>query len=627
MARNQFVDALKLFLDTADPGELENLALRLKPYRITSLQLQRPDGGPSARSIPVIVLDDGRKTPEPTPSLQQHIESITAVSQQIPLPKAAPPNLSIPTLTPPGDSFFDFTSLPWNSTDPSCPTTPGNVELSIEDMILDDDQIAELTAEFSMPGTPGFHQALQGKHLSQYVGIPITPPYSDFFDPNNTPSTLSNDPYSPSTFLDSPITTPPSSDAGDFVNTLISSNFSNSTGDSTATPNTKSTNVSTPRAQAKTNRRKSNPNRPRRSLTAASITQAILSSSTNLTNSHVPSPSPSPSPAAAALVFSSCIRKDYLDFLKANLPEWVRDGLWRSSSPLSNNHHTKTGRSSASSGHGEKPTCFMMMGNSTPTNHRPPSAAYSAHQSSGNLPASGQSSSSTYGFLENIYSCVSQLDSRIETDQVRKRVALVLLHSEYLESYQDWKATRQGLSHSYSAPNTNAAAGNTINIKGGVGRGDMTLMIDNILEQTTPGWEGLSPKRKLQLRALFHERKRYGKRWSVFREEIGCAILLVCSGQLGNMVSNTKVTMAALKGIAHAIRDSAPIMEVLRVLEPLAVALVNNDDYMQFRDDSTQGGGVEEMIRQFEELQARRGIEAGVGVGAEGCGTDDEDME
>ncbi|KAK4210228.1 hypothetical protein QBC37DRAFT_390657 [Rhypophila decipiens] len=621
MARNQFVDALKLFLDTADPGELENLALRLKPYRITSLQVQRPDGGPSARSIPVIVLDDGRKTPEPTPSLQRHIESITAVSQQISLPKAAPPSLSSPALTTPGDSFFDFTSLPWNSMNPACPTSPGNIELSIEDMILDDDQIAELTAEFSMPGTPGFHQALQD------VGIPITPPYSDFFDPNNTPSTLSNDPYSPSTFLDSPITTPPSSDAGDFVNTPINSNFSNPAGDSTATSNTKSTNVSTPRAQAKINRRKSNPNRPRRSLTAASITQAILSSSTNLTNSHVPSPSQSPSPAAAALVFSSCIRKDYLDFLKANLPEWVRDGLWRSSSPLSNNHHTKAGR--------EKPTCFMMMGNSTPTNHRPPSAVYSAHNSSGNLTPSGpsSSSSSTYGFLENIYSCVSQLDSRIETDQVRKRVALVLLHSEYLESYQDWKATRQGLSHTYPAPST-TGAGNTINIKGGVGRGDMTLMIDNILEQTTPGWEDLSPKRKLQLRALFHERKRYGKRWAVFREEVGCAILLVCSGQLGNMVSNTKVTMAALKGIAHAIRDSAPIMEVLRVLEPLAVALVNNDAYMQFRDDSGThgrgqgGGGVEQMIRQFEELQARRGFDAGVGVGAEGCGTDDdEDME
>ena len=74
MARNQFVDALKLFLDTADPGELENLAVRLKPYRITSLHVQRPDGTPSARSIPVIVLDDGQQAPASTPSLEEQIK-------------------------------------------------------------------------------------------------------------------------------------------------------------------------------------------------------------------------------------------------------------------------------------------------------------------------------------------------------------------------------------------------------------------------------------------------------------------------------------------------------------------------------------------------------------------------
>lgn len=150
MARDQFVDALKLFLDTADPGELENLALRLKPYRITSLQVQRPGGAPSAKSIPVIVLDDGRKTPEPTPTLQQHLHSLLAASPAVSMP--------IPTLTPPLDSFYDVSSLPWHSTDASCLSAPGNSELCFEDMILDDDQLGDLSAEFSMPGVPGYYQ-------------------------------------------------------------------------------------------------------------------------------------------------------------------------------------------------------------------------------------------------------------------------------------------------------------------------------------------------------------------------------------------------------------------------------------------------------------------------------------
>ena len=117
------------------------------------------------------------------------------------------------------------------------------------------------------------------------------------------------------------------------------------------------------------------------------------------------------------------------------------------------------------------------------------------------------------------------------------------MHSEYLESYQDWKENRNQQSQlpmSPSAAGRKQAHAGLVpgdgTAKGGVGRGDMTLMIDNILEQTTPNWSELGSKRKLQLRALFHERKRYGKRWSVFREEIGAAILLVCSGQLSNMV-------------------------------------------------------------------------------------------
>ena len=42
----------------------------------------------------------------------------------------------------------------------------------------------------------------------------------------------------------------------------------------------------------------------------------------------------------------------------------------------------------------------------------------------------------------------------------------------------------------------------------GVGRGDRTLMIDSVLEQTTPNWDDLDTKKGTQPRALFHERIR-----------------------------------------------------------------------------------------------------------------------
>lgn len=78
------------------------------------------------------------------------------------------------------------------------------------------------------------------------------------------------------------------------------------------------------------------------------------------------------------------------------------------------------------------------------------------------------------------------------------------------------------------------------------------------------------------------------------------------------------MTMAALKGICHTIRESERIMEVLRVLEPLAQALVNNDGYMNFGE----GQRSETMVRRFETLQAARGYSVGVGEGS-----DDEDMD
>ncbi|RYP85135.1 hypothetical protein DL769_001039 [Monosporascus sp. CRB-8-3] len=61
------------------------------------------------------------------------------------------------------------------------------------------------------------------------------------------------------------------------------------------------------------------------------------------------------------------------------------------------------------------------------------------------------------------------------------------------------------------------------------------------------------------------------------------------------MVSNTKVTMAALKGISRTIKECVHIMIVLRILEPLAEGLVNNDRYQDYQTD--------QILEQFETLQ------------------------
>lgn len=157
------MDALKLFLDTADPGELENLAVRLKPYRITSLHVQRPDGTPSARSIPVIVLDDGQQAPTSTPSLEEQIKCLTEAAHSISMPRTPTPTLDLQIDTPPDDSYFDFNTLSWG---PS--PVPENGQLSMADMILDEHQLADLSGDLVTAGGPSyFHAIQQRKHIKQ----------------------------------------------------------------------------------------------------------------------------------------------------------------------------------------------------------------------------------------------------------------------------------------------------------------------------------------------------------------------------------------------------------------------------------------------------------------------------
>ena len=117
--------------------------------------------------------------------------------------------------------------------------------------------------------------------------------------------------------------------------------------------------------------------------------------------------------------------------------------------------------------------------------------------------------------LQIAYSDVCQLHTWMEDDVIRSRMALIRLHLEYLRTCESWQ-TRRG--------------------KGRIGRGDATCIIDHILQKTHPDWPTLSKTQCSTLRARFHERKRYGKRWAVLADELGKSILFLCSPKVAAIV-------------------------------------------------------------------------------------------
>ena len=127
---------------------------------------------------------------------------------------------------------------------------------------------------------------------------------------------------------------------------------------------------------------------------------------------------------------------------------------------------------------------------------------------------------SRYKELELAYSSVCQLDVRMGDDAIRNRMALIRLHSEYTKTYQTWKAQQQRRSDQSTT----------------IGRGDATLIIDNILESVHDGWGSLNHRRRSELRAKFHDRKRYGKRWLLLADTLGPSILLLCSSIVANIM-------------------------------------------------------------------------------------------
>ncbi|KAA8647042.1 uncharacterized protein ATNIH1004_005725 [Aspergillus tanneri] len=127
--------------------------------------------------------------------------------------------------------------------------------------------------------------------------------------------------------------------------------------------------------------------------------------------------------------------------------------------------------------------------------------------------------SSGYESLENIYSCMCELDLRIGHDQIRKRAAL---------KKPQW--SKESI---------------------GVGRGDASAMIDNILRRMHPDWNLYDALRRSKLRAKFHNEKRYGKRWAVLVAILGPSILFLCTSQLSRTVYVVTSLNIAIAQFSH----------------------------------------------------------------------------
>ncbi|OCK77488.1 hypothetical protein K432DRAFT_304089 [Lepidopterella palustris CBS 459.81] len=158
----------------------------------------------------------------------------------------------------------------------------------------------------------------------------------------------------------------------------------------------------------------------------------------------------------------SFIRPDLLEFLKEALPRWKKNGLWLQEQlpePLTRG----TGR--------EK--------------------------------------------LLNAYSCICRLESRMGDDQIRNKMAVIMLHSAYEQACKEWRACgTQGRKRK--------------------GRGDASSVIDEILERLHDDWN--QSDRKVQLRSRFHDKKRYGKRWLILTKALGMSLLIACSPKITSVV-------------------------------------------------------------------------------------------
>lgn len=193
-----------------------------------------------------------------------------------------------------------------------------------------------------------------------------------------------------------------------------------------------------------------------------------------------------------------------------------------------------------------------------------------------------------YDSLQVLYLRVCRLDMRIRDDAIRSRVALVLLHLKYEETCRQWNAR----SSRYPKPTSR------------VGRGSISSIIDSILENAHPEWTTANSRQKAELRAKFHDQKRFGKRWWMLVDVLGPSILILCSSRFAGTMygcalfflqccpemeaytkrnyysNNTTVTTDMIKAIIRAIQNSkTALMAVLETVNPIADSLLRNQEY------------------------------------------------
>ncbi|PYH97269.1 hypothetical protein BO71DRAFT_481292 [Aspergillus ellipticus CBS 707.79] len=241
----------------------------------------------------------------------------------------------------------------------------------------------------------------------------------------------------------------------------------------------------------------------------SSLKQCKSSTSTRKGSSYQETPGPL---AAQSLPMPIYIREDFVCFIEKNIPHWRVNGLW-----------------------------------------------YRSALSDPNWGISG------YESLQNIYSCMCELDIRINHDPIRRRAALVLLDAKYKEALADWQSQKSPKRCKESI---------------GVGRGDASAMIDNILARMHSDWGTYNSRRRAELRSKFHNDKRYGKRWSILVGVLGPSILFLCSPQLVKLVRDSTVTATVLEQVAsNWISESPHATGLLQVVNPMAHLLLYNGDY------------------------------------------------
>lgn len=194
--------------------------------------------------------------------------------------------------------------------------------------------------------------------------------------------------------------------------------------------------------------------------------------------------------------------EDYVSLLESGLPRWARDGLWPELAP----------------------SCPSPSSSSSPTVA---------------IVSTSSSTLSPYSKLERAYRAVCQLDMRMSDDVMRNRIALVQMHLEYTLTNEE-RRRRDSISGHHrqrTPPHQEEHRHRRSTTASTVGRGDASHVIDRILENTHGvEWTTLDPRRQAELRAKFHDRKRYGKRWAQLADALGAGILLVCATKLANAV-------------------------------------------------------------------------------------------